>query len=82
MQLLVGTNAVAVPSKGRGRPVIQNLGPGNVYFDSDPGVTTTTGLKIAPEAAYEFSSASALEKGISLIADAANTDVRVVWMEV
>lgn len=62
--------------------MIQNLGPGNVYFDSDPGVTTTTGLKIVPDTAFEFSSASALEEGISLVSDTADTDVRVVWMEV
>ena len=82
MQIIVGTTVQTVSAQGRGRPFIQNLGPGTVYFDSEPTVSATSGAKLAPDSAYEFIGAASEETGISLIADAAGTDVRIVWMGV
>lgn len=80
-QLTVGTTAVDVlAATGRGRPIIQNLGPGKLYFDSAPNVTTSTGIQLAVGASYEFASAISLETGLSVIADQAATDVRVIVM--
>lgn len=77
MQITVGTAAVAIPSFGRGRLLIQNLGPGVVYFDTKGSVSVSTGLKLPVGAVYESASPSAGDD-VRLIADAANTDVRYV----
>jgi hypothetical protein len=54
---MVGGTPVAVPSKGKQRPIIQNLGPGNIYFaDSQEDCAVESALKLAPGAAFEFSS--------------------------
>lgn len=79
----VGTAAVNVTDiVARGKPIIQNLGPGNVYFDSQPGVTAASGVKLVVGATYEFAEMLGDETGLSLIADAANTDVRIIVMGV
>lgn len=79
MQMIVGTTPVRVPVDMSVTPVLQNLGPGNVYWDGDPNVSATTGFKLTPNAAYEF--ARDLNQGagsVYLVADAVNTDVRIV----
>ncbi len=79
MRVLVGTDPT--PIKGtRARPLIQNLGPGNVYLDTDGDVDADSGFKIVPGAVYEFPSAGASSVGIFLIADVEDTDVRIVGM--
>lgn len=77
MQVIVGTSAQAVVAQGRTRLVIQNLGPGDVFLDTEGTVTPTAGLKIPVNATYEFPTASA-DDNVWLVASAANTDVRVI----
>jgi hypothetical protein len=79
MKLLVGTTPVRIPGD-RARPVIQNLGPGTVYVDTDGDVSADDGLMLLPNAVYEFPTPSANSKGIWVVADQAGTDVRVVRM--
>lgn len=79
MQLNVGTTPVQIPGN-RTRPVIQNLGPGNVYVDTDGEVTSADGLKLVPNSIYEFPTSGGNSDGIWLVADQAGTDVRVVVM--
>lgn len=77
MQITVGTAATRLVIPGSNAPVIQNLGPGNLYVDHDSTVTTATGLKLAVGDVYEFP--RDLNQGTGecwLVADAANTDVR------
>lgn len=77
MQILVGTTAVPVAAGGRQRPVIQNLGPGNVYLDTQGSVTPSSGLKIPVGFTYEFPTSGSLDS-IFIIADQASTDVRII----
>jgi hypothetical protein len=77
VQLIVGTTAVKIPSGGRARPIIQNLGPGNIFFDTEGSVTPEGGLKLVPEAIYEFPTMGTLDD-IWIVASEANTEVRVV----
>lgn len=77
MQVILGTTKQAVAASGRNRLLIQNLGPGNVFLDTEGTVTATAGLKIEPGAVYEFPTASA-DDDVYIISDTANTDVRIV----
>jgi hypothetical protein len=78
--LLDGVTPVQLSGVGRGRPVIQNLGPGNVYLgteetEADPDA----GFKIVPNGGFEFSTAAGFEAGgVWIASDAADTDVRVI----
>lgn len=76
MQILLGTTAQNIRGD-RSLPVIQNLGPGTVYLDTDGDVDATSGLKIDPGAVYEFP-ISGGNMGIWIVASEANTDVRVI----
>lgn len=78
MRILVGTTAVNLPG-GRARPVIQNLGPGDIYIDTDGDVDADSGLKLVPNAVYEFPTSGSLSE-IWVVATAENTDIRVVGM--
>ena len=77
MKLLVGTTPVALPGN-RQRPVIQNLGPGTIYLDTDGDVSITDGLQLLPDVTYEFPVSGGDSAGIWIVSDAANTDVRVI----
>lgn len=77
MRILLGTDPVKLPGN-RSRPVIQNLGPGSVYLDTDGDVDSSSGFVIAPGAVYEFPAASSRSRGIFVVSDTADTDVRVV----
>lgn len=79
MQIILGTTAQRIPGD-RSRPLIQNLGPGNVYVDTDGEVTAEEGFKLVPNATYEFPTPGGNSTGIWIIADAADTDVRVVGL--
>lgn len=60
-------------------PVVQNLGPGNLYVDHDPAVTATTGFKLVPNSVYEWPHDLGQATGvIYAIADAVSTDVRIL----
>lgn len=74
------TAAVRLPSYGAGKPTIQNLGPGKLYLGDSEDVTVATGLQLAVGAQIAFSSGSSSWGPIWMIADAANTDVRVLTL--
>jgi hypothetical protein len=76
MRILVGTTAVKIPAD-RSRPVIQNLGPGDIYLDTDGDVDANSGLKLIPNAVYEFPTPGA-DSNIWVVASEADTDVRVI----
>lgn len=80
MLYLVGIEPLALGPFGRARPIIQNIGPGDVYLDTDQEASTSSGLRIKPGEALSFSGPAATETGIWLVASEANTDVRVVLM--
>lgn len=73
MRRFVGQTAETLPSN-RSRPIIQNLGPGVIYIDSDEDVTTETGFEIPVGAAYE---APLSGTQIWMISTHNNTDVRI-----
>lgn len=79
---MLGTTPQKMPGVAdRSRPVIQNLGPGNVYLDTDGDVDALSGFRIAAGGVYEFpTSGASSPRGIFMVADAANTDVRIVGM--
>lgn len=79
MQLKVGTTPVQLPYKGHVTPMVQNLGPGNVYFDNDPTVSADTGVMMVPGAVYEFPRELAVGGGgVWLVADQVDCDVRAM----
>ena len=79
MRQIVGTTVVNLDLPRSSRPVIQNLGPGVLYLDSDPDVTVDSGLQLPVGAVYEFFYPLAgQDVGLSLISSLANTDVRVL----
>lgn len=62
---------------GVSRPVIQNLGPGDLYVDFDPEVAVGTGLKLEPEGApLEFS--QRVTHALYVVASEDGTDVRFI----
>lgn len=77
MRILLGTTPQQITGD-RARPLIQNLGPGNVYVDTDGDVDADSGFFLVPNAVYEFSTAGGNNSGIWVVADAADTDVRVI----
>jgi hypothetical protein len=57
--------------------VLQNLGPGSIYFDTESDVTTATGMKLVVDDAYETPvSTVGVGGNLFLVADQDNTDVR------
>lgn len=79
MKISVGTSPVQLPYKGHVTPMIQNLGPGNVYFDAAPDVSISTGLMMTPGAVYEFPRDLSDGGGfIWLVADQDDCDVRII----
>jgi hypothetical protein len=79
MKLTVGTSPVMLPYKGHVTPMVQNLGPGNVYFDADQNVSASTGIQMQPGAVYEFPRDLSDGGGfIWLVADQAGCDVRII----
>jgi hypothetical protein len=78
MRQIVGTTQVHLPTRGQGRYMIQNLGPGKVAYDTEPTVTMTSGLILQVGDVVEMPLGSGSELGISLISDTANTDVRAI----
>lgn len=76
--MLVGTSAVSLGVAQSVTPVIQNLGPGNLYLGNS-AVATSTGFKITPGSAYEFPRHLSYGVGaLWAVADQVNTDVRIL----
>lgn len=79
MRILVGTSPLPIRAT-RARPLIQNLGPGNVYLDTDGNVDADSGFKIIPNAVYEFPTSAGNSRGVFIVSDTPDTDVRVIGM--
>lgn len=80
IKVTVGVTAVQLPFGEADRPVVQNLGPGDVYLGDGPTVSANNGIKLEPGVGYEFP--NTLKKisdwkGVWVIASEAGTDVRV-----
>lgn len=64
---------------GTQQPIIQNLGPGNLYVGTTNTDLATTGLYLPAGAVYEFP--KVVQEGAGAIwlqADAPDTDVRII----
>jgi len=76
----VAMAAVSLPAfTGTMRPVIQNLGPGDLYLGTNNTNLTTVGIKLPVNAVYEIP--AVLSEGASqiwLAASGGNCDVRII----
>jgi hypothetical protein len=64
---------------GSTQPIIQNLGPGNVYVGTSSTNLSTTGLYLPAGSVYEFPATLIEGAGtVWLEADAPDTDVRII----
>lgn len=65
--------------KNADRPIIQNLGPGNLYVGTGSADLTTKGLKLPVNAVYELPATLMEGAGtLYLRADGGNCDVRII----
>lgn len=73
----VGTAVTQLPGDHRlsSQLIIQNLGTGSLFIDSNPAVTIATGMKIVAGASFTFLK---VPGALYLIADAIGTDVRYI----
>lgn len=77
MKVIVGTTPHALVEVTRNQtPVIQNLGPGDLYLDFSSTVAVGNGLKVVPDGSYEF--LHDLPGRLYLVASQASTDVRIL----
>ena len=53
-KITVTTSAVNLPFGDKARPLLQNLGPGDIYFAPDDAVSVNYGFKLPPGMGYEF----------------------------
>lgn len=61
------------------RPIVQNLGPGTLYFNTNGNDVINTGIEMAPMAVYEFPTALVEGPGdIWFQADSDVCDVRIL----
>lgn len=77
-QCLVGTDVVDLGIRNSIRPIIQNLGPGDLYVNTDEPATLDNGIRLLPGEAMQFLTPSAQEAGIWVIATQTDTDVRII----
>lgn len=80
MNITVGTSAIQISAVGRQKPILQNLGPGDLYLGENDEVTADNGLKLGAGAVFEFSSAISMDDGLWVIASEADTDVRYMLL--
>ena len=79
MKSIVGTTPIPLLGRiGQGRPLVQNLGPGKVYFDTDADVSVETGFELGVGAAFEFAEDSNVTPSVYVVADTADTELRIV----
>jgi len=79
-KITVGTAAVKIPVGQADRPVLQNLGPGDVYFGTSNAVSAANGLKLTVGMGYEFPDTLSKVAGwneVWVIASEAATDLRI-----
>jgi hypothetical protein len=79
MIVTTAEGAVDTGFTGSTQPVIQNLGPGNLYIGTLPTNLTTNGLYLPVGAVYEFP-ATLIEGGNAVFVQASggNCDVRIM----
>lgn len=77
-QVSVGTAVVAVPFGGGETPLIQNLGPADIFLGRTPDLTVGNGILVAVGDTYEFPRdlGGSGETTIYLVSAAAGNDVR------
>lgn len=75
MKLTVTNTPVRLPVEGGGTPVVQNIGPGDVYMDSG-SVDVATGLLLPAGATYEFGRDLSLGSGNLWLVSIGTADVR------
>lgn len=61
---------------GVSRPIIQNLGPGDLYLDFSSAVAIGSGVKLIPNERLEFG--GRLAQALYVVASQAATDVRFI----
>ena len=79
-KVTVGTSAVKLAFGPADRPVLQNLGAGDIYFGSTSDVTANNGIKLTINMGYEFPNTLSQIPGWSevwVIASEAGTDLRI-----
>ena len=74
MQQTIGTTSTTLVSKGQ-PVVIQNLGPGTIYFDFETEATVEDGFKLNVNELYETPGGAA-KMPFSVISTEADTDIR------
>lgn len=62
-----------VGNAGQRKLVLQNLGPGTVYFDTLSDVTTASGVELSVNGSFDLD----YVQPVYVIASAASTDLRV-----
>lgn len=67
-----------LPVDSSASPLVQNIGPGTVYFDTRRDVTVGTGFRLAAGAAYEFPRDLNQSGGALFLVADADSDVRYV----
>lgn len=77
MQLTVTTTAAAIPRDPRQKILFQNIGATDVYIDTDPTVTTSTGVKVPADGNVVLDGP---HQGQFYVIGTASTDCR--WMVV
>lgn len=75
-KVTVGTTAVELPVDVGETPVIQNLGPGVLYLDVRPDVSSDTGLRVPVDTAYEWP--NDITRSVYAVSDTLDADVRVL----
>lgn len=79
MIINIADGAVDSGFKGSQQPIIQNLGPGNIYIGSDPTDLLNNGLYLPAGAVYEFPATLVDGSGkVYIYTDTDLTDVRVI----
>lgn len=74
--LSVAGTPVKLPGGHTGRPLIQNLGPDDVYFDRSETVTPSTGVKVEVGRDYELPTAPVKGGGPIWLVSSGASDVR------
>lgn len=77
--LTVTTSPVELPVGNTDRPVIQNLGPDPCYFDRDPSVSASTGMKLESGRDYELPVSRVKGGGAIYVVSDGTSDLR--WMK-
>jgi hypothetical protein len=79
VRLIIGPEPVRVIPPPTAKPILQNLGPGLLYYDTDDSISADTSIRMPVGSVYEFAeSFTRSGSGLWLVADTADTDVRIV----